>query len=302
MEIVCFTLKLYAAYSYYVMSPKTSANRFYLKIFKLFIQNSYLVTKIIAEKRVVNHLKTLDVAMTGVCAALYTIVGYLTNLGIVTPVVGVVRFWPSVFVPAIFAVLFGPWVGGISAAIGIFFSDMIYPGHGVALLSLTVGVPANFLMFFLIGYIAQKNVNWKHVIVGLGASSLIIGLTAYLTVIELLSVDIFLLFISVLLGCYILIVLLWTRLPKWRSFWIASVVGNGVGCAWIGATLWIYSQFLTLPLTFAPFHRNAPFYAGFLWFVWTFSVQIPFLITIVPPVVKACYRAFPSLKSVEKKG
>ena len=62
--------------------------------------------------------------MTGMSATLYAIVGYLTNLGVVSPVVGVVRFWPSVIVPATFAVLFGPWVGGISAAIGIFISDI----------------------------------------------------------------------------------------------------------------------------------------------------------------------------------
>ena len=241
-------------------------------------------------------LRTIDVAMTAVCAGLYTVVGYLTNLGIVTPAVGVVRFWPSVFVPAIFAVLFGPWVGGTSAAVGIFFSDMIYPGHGVAFLSLTVGVPANFLMFFLIGYITRANMNWKQVWIGLGACGVIIPLVAYLTAIELLSIDISLLFIGVFVGCYALIVLLWIWSPKWRSFWVASVVGNAVGCAWIGLTLWIYSQFLTLPLTFAPFEHNAPFYASFLWFVWTFTTQIPFLITIVPPVVKACYEAFPSLK------
>lgn len=247
-------------------------------------------------------MKTLDVAMTAISAALYTIVGYLTNLGIITPAVGVVRFWPSVFVPAIFAVLFGPWVGGISAAIGIFFSDMIYPGHGVALLSLTVGVPANFLMFFLIGYIAQRKVELKKIGVGLGAASVIIPLIAYLFSIDLLSLDIALLFIGVFLGSYVLIVLLLMRLPRWRSYWVASVVGNGVGCAWIGLTLWIYSQFLTLPLTFAPFEHNAPFYAGFLWFIWTFTVQIPFLITIVPPVVKACHKAFPYLNLQKQRG
>lgn len=242
-------------------------------------------------------MKTLDVAMTAISAALYIIVGYLTNLGIITPVVGVVRFWPSVFVPAIFAVLFGPWVGGVSAAIGIFFSDMIYPGHGVALLSLTVGVPSNFLMFFLIGYIAQRNVELKKIGVGLGAGMVTIPLIAYLFFIGSLSLDITILFIGVVLGSYVLIILLLMRLPRWRSYWVASVVGNGVGCAWIGLTLWIYSQLLTLPLTFAPFERNAPFYAGFLWFIWTFTTQIPFLIAIVPPVVKACYKAFPYLSS-----
>lgn len=242
-------------------------------------------------------MKTITVAVTAVSAALYTVVGYLTNLGIVTPVVGVVRFWPAVFVPAIFAVLFGPWVGGISAAIGIFFSDMMYPGHGVALLSLTVGVPSNFLMFFLIGYIAGTNVDWKQVSIGLGASSLIILLTGYLTFVGLLTVDVFLVLIGVFLGCSALIVLLWTRLPEWRSSWIAFVVGNGVGSAWIGLGLWMFSQFLALPLSFAPYEQSAPFYAGIMWFVWTFGIQIPFLIVIVPPIVNACRRAFPSLTS-----
>ncbi|MEJ2242033.1 MAG: ECF transporter S component, partial [Candidatus Bathyarchaeota archaeon] len=83
-------------------------------------------------------MKTLDIAIIGVGAALYAIVGILTNLGIVSPVVGVVKFWPAVIVPGIFAVLFGPLVGGTSAAIGIFISDMVQPGHGIPLLSLTV--------------------------------------------------------------------------------------------------------------------------------------------------------------------
>jgi uncharacterized membrane protein len=234
--------------------------------------------------------------MTAVSAAVYTVVGYLTNLGVIAPQVGVVRFWPAVFAPAIFAVLFGPWVGGISASIGIFFSDMISPGHGVALLSLTVGMPANFLMFFLIGYFARTKMSWKQVGVGLGAGTVIIPVIAYVTAIELIPIGASIILISVFIGCYLLIVLLCLRLPKWRSFWVASVVGNGVGSAWIGLTLWIYSQFLTLPLTFEPFIHNAPFYAGFLWFAFTFTVQIPFLIIIVPPVVKACYEAFPALK------
>ena len=68
-------------------------------------------------------MKTIDVAMIGVSTALYAIVGVLTNMGIVSPVVGVVKFWPAVIVPGIFAVLFGPWVGGISAAIATPFND-----------------------------------------------------------------------------------------------------------------------------------------------------------------------------------
>jgi len=100
-------------------------------------------------------MKPIELTMTALNAALYTTVGYLTFLGIFAPIIGVVRFWgPAVVVPAVFAVLFGPLVGGIGAAIGIFMSDMII--HGNVLLSLTVGVPANFVMFYLIGFISKK--------------------------------------------------------------------------------------------------------------------------------------------------
>lgn len=237
--------------------------------------------------------------MTAVCAALYAIVGYLTNLGIVSPVVGVVRFWPSVIVPAVFAILFGPWVGGIGAAIGIFFADMIHPGHGIPLLSLTVGVPSNFLGFFLIGYIGRKNVEWKHIAVGLGFIGIVFVMIAYLLAEAILSLDVALLFLGVFFGCYIISIVVGYLLPEWKSYEFASVVGLAVGSAWIGFGLWTYSQVLPLPLALG-WERNAPFYASFLWLVWTFATEIPFLVALGPPIFKACYEAFPSLKPQQK--
>jgi len=154
--------------------------------------------------------------MIGVSAALYAIVGILTNLGIVSPVVGVVRFWPAVIVPATFAVLFGPWVGGTGAAIGIFLSDMIQPGHGIALLSLTVGVPANFAGFFLIGLIARRNLKLQYVGVALAAGGIvIIGMIAYLLSIAQLTIEIAALFLGVFLAsCAIVIGIgLWKSEP-----------------------------------------------------------------------------------------
>ncbi|MEM2815756.1 MAG: ECF transporter S component [Candidatus Bathyarchaeia archaeon] len=237
-------------------------------------------------------MKTLQVAMIGICAALYTIVGYLTNLGIVSPVVGVVRFWPAVIVPAVFAALFGPWVGGLGAAIGIFFADMIHPGHGIALLSLTVGVPSNFLGFFIIGYISRKNVEWKHVAAGLGACSIIVLMIAYLLNEAILSFDIGILFIGVFIGSYITAIAVGQLTPQWRSYQFASVLGLVVGSAWIGFGLWAYSQVLPLPLSLG-WERNAPFYASFLWLVWTFATEAPFLVALGPPIIKACRKAFP---------
>jgi uncharacterized membrane protein len=245
-------------------------------------------------------LKATEVAMMGICAALYAIVGYLTNLGIISPVVGVVRFWPSVIVPAVFAILFGPWVGGVGAAMGIFFADMIHPGHGIALLSLTVGVPSNFLGFFLLGYIGRKNVKWKHIAVGLGFIGVIVAMIAYLLVETIISFDVALLFLGVFLGCYAITVVLGYLQPEWKSYEFASVVGLAVGSAWIGLGLWAYSQFLPLPLALG-WERNAPFYTSILWLVWTFATEIPFMVVLGPPILKACYKAFPSLKPQQQE-
>jgi hypothetical protein len=88
--------------------------------------------------------------------------------------------------------------------------------------------------------------------------------------------------------------------PEWKNYGLASVIGLLVGSAIIGFVLLGYSQILPLPLT-TGFERNAPFYASFLWIVWTFATEIPFLVIIVPPVVKICYKAFPSLAPKPKK-
>ena len=91
--------------------------------------------------------KTRLIMLVSINAALYTAVGYLTYAGIV--VMGV-RFWPAVIVPAVFSVLFGPVVGGVGAAIGIFTSDML--SHGLLFLSLSVGVTSNLAAFYFLGF------------------------------------------------------------------------------------------------------------------------------------------------------
>jgi len=97
-------------------------------------------------------MRVRDLTLSAMGGALYAIVGYLSWLGV--NFYGV-RFWPAVVVPATFACLYGGLVGGLSAAIGIFISDMVT--HGNALLSLTVGVPSNFLGFYIIGELAGRD-------------------------------------------------------------------------------------------------------------------------------------------------
>ncbi|MGD0178090.1 MAG: ECF transporter S component, partial [Candidatus Bathyarchaeia archaeon] len=75
---------------------------------------------------------SLQLVMTAMNAAVYAGIGALWTA--FPLLIFGVRFWPQVFVPATFSVLFGPWVGGVGAAIGIFLADVIY-GHHDALLS-----------------------------------------------------------------------------------------------------------------------------------------------------------------------
>ena len=112
--------------------------------------------------------KTRLIMLVSINAALYTSVGYLTYAGIV---VQGVRFWPAVVVPAVFSVLFGPVVGGLGAAIGIFLSDML--SHGLLFLSISVGVTSNFAAFYFLGYYMKEYTLRRYLI--FSTVSLLIG-------------------------------------------------------------------------------------------------------------------------------
>jgi uncharacterized membrane protein len=249
-------------------------------------------------------LTPLQIAMTAINAALYAAVGIMTYFGILAPPpIGIVRFWPVVVIPAVFATLFGPLVGGVGAALGIFVSDMV--AHGNALLSISVGVTSNFVAFYLLGYIAKKEINLKKLPLVLAIGSLTIfggvfsimyynsetfGFTGLSTINSVL------LFLGAIGGSYLLIIVVAYLWPEWRSYGVASVIGLGVGSAIIGLGLWAWTQFFSLGELF-----NAPFYFSLLWFVWTFTTEIPFLLLLGPPILKACYKAYPSLRSGKKE-
>lgn len=238
-------------------------------------------------------MKSIQVVTIGVCGALYAGFGYLTHLGIFTPVIGVVRFWPAVIVPAVFAILFGSLVGGCGAALGIFISDMVI--HGDALLSLTVGVPSNFLGFYLVGYFGRKKMETNVFLLGIIAS---IAFATSSVLMYLLSPSYFggvfgeLIFVSISVICIGLTGIFVYFFPAWRSVNIASVIGLGAGSLWIGVGVWVYSQFFILSTG----ETNLSFFAALGWFVWTYFTEIPFLLLAVPPILKACYSAFSNLQ------
>jgi hypothetical protein len=231
--------------------------------------------------------------MAALNGALYAGVGLLTYLGIFAPIVGVVRFWGiPVVVPAVFAALFGPFVGGVGASIGVFISDMVV--HGNALLSLAVGVTSNYVMFHLIGWISAKEMPSKLVNAVLGFASVVVVLvfaaTWYLSgSIDVITTLIFVIFCALSLLLLFVVNRFW---PRWRSYALGAVVGNACGSAIVGLGLWAFSQFFVLPSNMG---YQVPLSAALVWFVWTFSNQMPFLLIFGPPILNACYRAFPSL-------
>ena len=242
-------------------------------------------------------MKTQDIAVIGVCAALYAVVGRLTDLGVTF--LGV-AFWPAVVIPAIFAVLYGPWVGGIGGAIGIFIRDMLF--HGNAALSLAAGVPPNFILFFLIGYMSARNIDTKKIAVALVLSVAVViaGLIVPTLIFPaefstltggLSSAEILLVFGLTVVLSLVVIGAVAIRWKQWRSFAVAAIIGQAAGAGLLSVTIWAVS-----PLFLSYF--KAPVGATFILplFVWTFATEIPFILLVGPPIIKACYRAFPSLR------
>jgi uncharacterized membrane protein len=253
-------------------------------------------------------MRTIEVAMMGMCAALYAVIGRLTDLGIT---VGGVAFWPAAVIPAAFAVLFGPWTGGIGAAIGIFIRDMLF--HGDPLLSLCAGVTANFVAFFLIGYFSRSGLDRKRVGMGAVIGGLIIAAGLLLPTVLLpgeskaftlmTPLDSVLLFVAAVIASVVFMMTMARFWPEWKNYGIGSIIGLGIGSAIVALTVWAYSQVFFSQQGYF----TAPIPSSFILiiFVWTFATEIPFVLILGPPIIKACCRAIPSLMGREadqKKG
>ncbi len=244
-------------------------------------------------------MKAQDIVMIGVCAALYAVVGRLTDFGVT---VGGVAFWPAAVIPAVFAFLFGPWVGGFGAAIGIFIRDMLF--HGDPLLSLVAGVSANFIGFFIVGYISRSNLDWKKIgtSITLGSIIIVVGLSLP-TILLPAETEVFtglstlqsLLLFTVAVVVSVIVTALAARYwSEWKNYVVGSIIGLGVGATIVSTTVWAYSQIFFSPEGY--FH--SPIGSTFipLIFVWTFATEIPFILLLGPPIAKVILKAYPSLK------
>ena len=224
-------------------------------------------------------------------AALYAALGALWTLFPVT-VFGV-RFWPQVFVPGAFAILFGSWVGGVGAAIGVFIADVVY-GHHDALLSLLVGVPSNFACFALIGYLSGKSVKGLRrlalIVVGVAIPFIMILYSVY-------SLSGSVVAILAILGVAViaLVAIPYLMRSSWAAVQAASSIGLGIGSAIIGIGIVAYSSIFVLPQVLGLGSTPLPLVFANGAMLWTYMSEIPFLLALTPPIVKAIQTAFPSL-------
>jgi hypothetical protein len=237
-------------------------------------------------------LKTIDIAGLALNIALYVVVGYIFY-ALVPISYGGVRFWPSVIVPAVFAVVFGPLVGGVGAAVGIFLSDAILGNN--LLLSLLAGVTSNFVAFYLLGYIAKKKtMRWTIPTV---AYSVLTALFVWFGFsYSGLEFPTNIAFIGVVIASYIifLVPVVFLRNSRWRNFQIGSVTGMLLGAAIIGITVPLFLQYFgggeafTIPIALSTFF-------------FTFFTEIPFVLILGPPIIAAIYKAFPTLAKRTQK-
>jgi hypothetical protein len=232
-------------------------------------------------------LKTLNIAAVALNAALYVAVGVLFST--VVPIkFGGVRFWPQVIIPATFAALFGPWVGGFGAAFGIFISDIMLGND--PLLSLIAGVTSNFVCFWLIGYIANRKTRWLVPVVSYGIATAILAWIAYVYA-DLLAV-------GIIVAIYAIFVAVILSSSKWRGYEVGSIVGLLIGSAIIGCTVPLFYALFTPPGTEAPVAFTLA--GGIYVFLWTFVTEIPFMLVLGPPIITAVKRAFPKLSRKEE--
>jgi len=245
---------------------------------------------------------SLRLVMTAMNAAVYAGIGALWTA--FPLLIFGVRFWPQVFVPATFSVLFGPWVGGVGAMIGIFLADVIY-GHHDALLSLLVGVPSNFVGFFIVGWLPNHNFRpfARKLLVSL---SLLIQ-PAYAVA---LVYSLFVLYGAATLGsstsylgfaglvAVFAIVALFVLRNRWADFEVAASIGLAVGTGIIGVGLVAYSAIFGLPLVLGL--GTKPLAGAFVYLAAAsnYFSEIPFMVILTPPVAAACRAAFPSLRGL----
>jgi len=154
------------------------------------------------------------------CATLYAIGAYSTSY-IESPW-GIGQFRPAVVIPAFFAIAFGPFVGGVGAAMGTFIQSIVR--YGQPWLTLISGTPANLIGFYFLGLLLHKKFSWTRFLL---ASVIMLIFANFICAVGVLG--------AIVTGIY--------PLPLAPPYYTGFV---------IGLTLWWFITMLPFMLLFTP--------------------------------------------------
>ena len=76
-----------------------------------------------------------------------------------------------------------------------------------------------------------------------------------------------------------------------KRYILSATLSLAVGSLIIGFGLWAWTQFFTLP---GQVYQPWVFTAALIYGGWTFTSEIPFLLLVVPPIVKAVQKSYPN--------
>ncbi len=111
--------------------------------------------------------RPIDIALIIIGAVIYGL-GCFATMGFA---IGFITLRPAAFIACTWGILFGPWVGGLAAAIGnTFISDILAGWFGVGGVG---GFLGNFVMGFLPGLMVTNPRDWRQVSFWSGLSAVI---------------------------------------------------------------------------------------------------------------------------------
>ncbi|HID90471.1 TPA: hypothetical protein EYP44_00740 [Candidatus Bathyarchaeota archaeon] len=238
-------------------------------------------------------------AATCICAALYCIGSLLTAY---IPTGYFVQFRPAIAIPTVFAVLFGPFVGGVGAAVGTFIASIYRYGH--PFLTIFSGTPANLVGFWVLGHVVKRLKGTgarvlQHASVGLGSVAILTMLLPLSIEVKAVSLLLLVFLECTLLGLY-------RRFLRYRwacALVVGGILGMAAGSLIIAGGLYLVASLLTPGVIRLP-AEQARGVAGFA--DPTHAVLFSFLIVFLPlpiallvaiPVIETCWKVFPYLRA-----
>ena len=110
---------------------------------------------------------------------------------------------------------------------------------------------------------------------------------------QLSTTETIVLFFLTAISSLIIITIITKFLPQWRNYAVGSITGAALGSLIIAIVVWAYSQAFFSPTGYFKTAIDSSFIP--IIFIWTFATEIPFILLIGPPIIKASQKAFPFL-------